>query len=91
MEVSFYATLRGIVGTKKVPFDLPEGANVRTLLDAVGQRYPAIKDLIWNADGSLSDYIKVFVDGRESRHLQGLETPVPPTATVDIFPPAAGG
>ena len=91
MDVSFYATLRGIVGTKKVVFDLPEAATVQTLLNAVGERYPAIKELIWNADGSLSDYIKVFVDGRESRHLQGLETPVSPTATVDIFPPAAGG
>ncbi|MCZ2112060.1 MAG: MoaD/ThiS family protein [Dehalococcoidia bacterium] len=91
MEVSFYATLRGIVGTRKVPFELPDGATVQTLLDAVGDRYPAIRELIWNTDGSLSDYIKVFVDGRESRHLQGLETPVLATSTIDIFPPAAGG
>ena len=91
MEVSFYATLRGITGTKRVSFDLPETATVRTLLDAIGNAYPAIAALMWQPDGSLSDYIKVFVDGRESRHLQALDTPVLPTSTVDIFPPAAGG
>ena len=82
MDVSFYATLRDITGTKRISFDLPESATVRTLLDAIGDAYPAIAALIWQPDGSLSDYIKVFVDGRESRHLQGLETPVLPTSTA---------
>lgn|GEM_PF-590594 len=91
VNVSFYATLRQLVGTKTVEFDLPGGATARELLDAVGERFPAVKALIWNDDGSLGDYIKVFVDGREIRHLQMLDTPVPGGAQVDIFPPAAGG
>ena len=91
MEVSFYAMLRPVVGTKRVAFELSREATVRDLLDAVGERFAALKPLMWEPDGRLSDYIKVFVDGREMRHLQGLGTPVPPTAQVDIFPPAAGG
>jgi sulfur-carrier protein len=91
VEVSFYATLREIVGTKRVHFDLPAGSTVHTLLDQAGERYPRLKALIWQPDGRLSDYVKVFVDGRESRHLQGLDTPLGADATVDIFPPAAGG
>ena len=51
----------------------------------------ALAPLLWTPDGGLSDYIKVFVDGREMRHLQGLATPVPPDAQLDVFPPAAGG
>jgi len=91
MEVGFYAMLRQAVGTKRVAFDLAPEATVRDLLDAVGGRFPLLKPLMWEPGGGLSDYIKVFVDGREMRHLQGLGTPVPPTAQVDIFPPAAGG
>lgn len=91
MEVSFYATLRDIVGTKRVVFDLAPGASVRTLLDAAGERYPQLKALIWLPDGRVSDYVKVFVDGREARHLQGLETPLTADSSIDIFPPAAGG
>lgn len=91
VDVSFYATLRAIVGTKHVTFDLPEGATAGSLLHAVGKRYPEIDALLWTPDGGLADYIKVFVDGREIRHLEHLATPIPPSATVDIFPPAAGG
>lgn len=91
MDVAFYATLRQVVGTKTVAFDLASGATVRSLLDEVTRRFPPLGGLIWKPDGSLGDYIKVFVDGREIRHLQMLDTPVSPSASVDIFPPVAGG
>ena len=91
MEVCFYATLREIVGGKRVAFEFPEGSTTLDVLRAAEARFPALSPLIWAKDGSLSDYIKVFVDGREMRHLQGLATPVPRDAQLDIFPPAAGG
>jgi molybdopterin synthase sulfur carrier subunit len=91
MDVCFYATLRQIVGTKRVPFEFPDGITVRDVLHAAEKRFPDLTPLLWEADGSLSDYIKVFVDGREMRHLRGLDTPVPAGAQLDVFPPAAGG
>jgi molybdopterin synthase sulfur carrier subunit len=91
MRVNFYATLRPLAGGKSVEFDLPPGATAGDLLRAVSDRFPAIGELLWTPEGDLGDYIKVFVDGREIRHLQLLATPVPPGAEVDIFPPAAGG
>jgi sulfur-carrier protein len=91
MDVRFYATLRTVVGGKLVAFDLADGITVHGLLDAVCERFPALKPLVWTPDGQLGDYIKVFVNGREIRHLQLLETPVPAGAEVDIFPPVAGG
>ncbi|MCA9823481.1 MAG: ubiquitin-like small modifier protein 1 [Dehalococcoidia bacterium] len=91
MDVAFYATLRQVVGQKTITVDLSPGATVRSLLDEVTVRFPPLGTLIWQPDGSLGDYIKVFVDGREIRHLQMLETLVPPAASVDIFPPVAGG
>jgi molybdopterin synthase sulfur carrier subunit len=91
VDVRFYATLRQIVGGKAVRFDLTAGATVNDLLRSAVGRFPDLKPLIWEADGVLSDYIKVFVNGREIRHLQLLDTPVPAGAEVDIFPPSAGG
>lgn len=91
MDVCFYATLRQIVGGKRVAFDFPKETTALDVLRAAETRFPALSSLLWQADGSLSDYIKVFVDGREMRHLQGLATPVPQDAQLDIFPPAAGG
>ena len=91
MQVAFYATLRDVVGAKRVELDLAEDPTVLGLLKKVEKRYPGMGELIWDVDGRLRDYVKVFVDGRESRHLQGLATPIGPDAEVDIFPPSAGG
>ncbi len=91
MDVRFYAGLREIVGGKRVVLETAPGQTVRELLDEAGEKFPALLPLMWEPDGSLSDYIKVFVDGREMRHLEGLETVIPEDAEIDIFPPSAGG
>jgi len=91
MDVNFYATLHTIVGGRRVPFDLPDGSTAGDLLRCATSEFPALAPLIWEADGQLADFIKVFIDGREIRNLQGLDTPVAADATVDIFPPTAGG
>lgn len=91
MDVRFYATLRPIVGGKLVTMDLHEGATAGDVLKEATARWPELGRLIWTEAGELGEYIKVFVDGREIRHLRMLNTPVPPGAEVDIFPPAAGG
>lgn len=80
-----------MVGTKTVDLELNGSQTVKALLGEAERRYPKLQKVFWNPDGSLSDYVKVFVDGREIRHLGMLETPVPAGAVVDIFPPVAGG
>lgn len=91
MKANFYATLRPIVGGKTVEFDLDGGGTVASLLRAAGERFPELVELTWDDDGAVRDYLKIFVNGREIRHLQMLDTPVPADAVVDIFPPVAGG
>ncbi len=91
MEVRFYAMLRQAVGGKTAMFDLPAGATAKTLLDAASERFPPLATLIWDSNGELGEYVKVFVDGRDIRHLDGIHTPVPADADVAIFPPSAGG
>lgn len=91
MEVRFYATLRPLVGGKVADIALGDGRSVRDLLTETTRLYPDLGPKIWSEDGSLGDYIKVFVDGRDIRHLEMLETVIPEGASVDVFPPVAGG
>ena len=79
MDIRFYAMLRPIVGGKMVSLDLPDGSTARDVLVTVGKRYPEIDRLIWDANGGLGDYIKVFVDGRDIRYLQNLTPSSPRT------------
>ena len=41
--------------------------------------------------GELRTFVNVFLDGRNIRYLQGLETPVPDGATLHILPSVPGG
>jgi sulfur-carrier protein len=91
MRVTFYATLRQLIGGRSVDLALPPGGTARDLLDLAATTYPALTPLVWTSDGGLRDYIKVFVDGRETTHLGGVAAVIPRDATVDIFLPVAGG
>ncbi|MGE4652106.1 MAG: ubiquitin-like small modifier protein 1 [Myxococcota bacterium] len=91
MRISFYATLRPIVGQRSVELPLHEGASVRELVDTLATRWPGLSEHLFDEAGGLSRRVNVFVEGRNIRWLEGLETPLHGWQAVDIFPPVAGG
>ena len=91
MRVSFYATLRPIVGERSVEVPVSEGATVQELIDALAARWPGLSEHLFDASGGLSRRVNVFVEGRNVRWLEGVETLLHADQAVDIFPPVAGG
>ena len=92
MEVSFYATLRQMIGQKTVEIPLPDGSSVQQLLDAVLERHPAMGPELFDENGELYGHVHVFINGRDAPYLDdGLQTVLKAQDKVDIFPPVAGG
>ena len=92
MQINFYATLRQITGHKTVDLALPEGTTVRALLQAVIERYPAMRSQLLREDGELHGHVHVFINGRDVPFLeQTLETVLSEDDNVDIFPAVGGG
>ncbi|MFQ5415653.1 MAG: ubiquitin-like small modifier protein 1 [Myxococcota bacterium] len=92
MTVSFYATLRPLVGAKTLDFPLPDGATLRALLQRIVERFPALGPKLLAEDGELARGIHVFVNGRGAGYLpEGLDTRVAPADVIDVFPAVAGG
>ncbi len=92
MKVSFYATLRPIVGQKSVDIEIPAGATVRQLINAMVASYPALRPELLDDDGNLRSHIKFFVNGREVIYLEHqMETIVQPDDVITVFPPVGGG
>jgi len=92
MHVNFYADLRPLAGGKTVMVDMAVSTTARAVLEAVTSTRPRLAEKIWVAPGELYQHIHVFVNGRQSVFLvQGLETPVQPGDTLDVFPPVGGG
>ena len=93
--MSFYATLRGIVGTKTIEVPIDEGATVLDLARILAQRYPALAGHIFDGQAgqdAISRSVHFMIDGRNARWLpEGVQTPLRPEQTIDLFPPTAGG
>jgi molybdopterin synthase sulfur carrier subunit len=92
MKVSFYATLRPLVGAKTVDIPHPGGATLRSLVREIVARFPALGPKLFTEHGELAPGIHVFVNGRGAGYLRdGLDTIVTPEDVIDVFPAVAGG
>lgn len=88
----FYATFRPLVGGREAVVEVPEGASLGDLRDALVTRWPALREHLVAPDGGFSKRANLFVDGRAVRFLPGgLAAPLDPRAEVDCFPAVAGG
>lgn len=77
-----------VSGEKELDVD---GATLRNVLDALGERSPALERRLRDESGKLRRYVNFYVDGDECRILDGLDTPLGAGAEVMIIPSVAGG
>lgn len=91
MEIRLYATLRQIVGTKSMTVETQRGQTVGDALRALTAQHPKLVPSIWNDDGALAGHVAVMLDGRDIRHLNGVDTPIGEAQHLDVFPPVGGG
>ena len=91
MEVRLHATLRQLAGVASVLLDLRANWTVGDALRALVDLHPRLEPAIWHADGTLAGHVAVVLDGRDVRHLNGVETPLGDAGRLDVFPPVGGG
>ena len=92
MRISFYATLRKIVGQKHVDLPLPDRASLHEILEAVVETYPDLREEVLDEKGELDRFVHLFVNGRSSKFLpEGMDTIVDGSQTIEFFPAVAGG
>jgi len=70
---------------------VPDGGDVASLLNGLGEGRPLLDQRIREETGSLRRYVNIYVDGKDVRRLEGLATVVPAGATVMIIQSIAGG
>lgn len=73
-------------------WDLPEGATLRDLLQALHEREPELGRLVWNqAGGYVEDHATVLVNERVYEAAGGLDRPLADGDRVVLLPSFAGG
>jgi molybdopterin synthase sulfur carrier subunit len=83
--------LRELAGERDIDVALPDDPIIRDLLHRLVELRPSLAQRLLDEDGNIPRFVNVFVNGRDIRHLSGLDTPVTPDDEVTILPPAAGG
>jgi molybdopterin synthase sulfur carrier subunit len=89
--VRLYAFLRELAGEREIDVALPDGATVRDVLSRLGELRPVLAQRLPGTDDTIPPSVNVFVNGRDVRDLDGLDTRVMPDDEVTIVPPVAGG
>lgn len=91
MEVRVYATLRLKIGQAKIDVGAGPGDTVRDAIREVLKRYPALAPDVLTDDCELVEHVHVFLNGRNVRLLDGLDSVIQEGQRLDIFPPVGGG
>lgn len=68
-----------------------EGETIGQLMGNLDQKYPGLKQRIYDDSGKLRRFVNVYVNDEDIRFLENEDTPVPDGAEVSIIPSIAGG
>ena len=79
---SLVALIAGTVRRTEV-----EALTVSEALDRLDERTPGLRNRLVDSGPAIREHINVFVNGEQA----GLETPLPPGATIHVIPAVSGG
>lgn len=75
VKVKFMGGLRVIVGKRETTTNLPQGSTVKDLLTSLSNSYGEVfRSRVLNPMGNLEHYVLVFLNGRNIKELEGVET-----------------
>ena len=90
IEVKFLTRFLELTGVRKTQID--DVNNFSDLVNVLIQKYGnKFEDLLLDTNGNLRDYLKIMVNGKDIRDINGLETPLKDGDQVVMFQTIAGG
>jgi molybdopterin synthase sulfur carrier subunit len=68
-----------------------QAKNVEEAITELIEEYPDLKIHLMNEDGTLRNFVNLFLNGEDIRYLQGVETQLLDQDKLQIIPSIAGG
>jgi len=89
VKITFYGALAKIVGEKTTDV---ESSTLKEAINALTAKYgERLKDKIYDEKGKLARFINIYVNGKDIRFLNHLDTQLNDEDTVSIIPAVGGG
>lgn len=90
VKVNLLKPFSDAVGSREIEEEL-EGSTVSDLLDHLVDKYPKLRDELYEPDGELTDYFILFVNDRPINALDGTDTALKDGDEILFFIPISGG
>lgn len=68
-----------------------KASDLRALIKEINNNYPEFEDRLCDTNGELKSYFNVYIDGEDSRHLDGMHSRIDRQSEVVIVAAVAGG
>ena len=68
-----------------------DGNTVGAAMQDLVTKYPIFKQHLYKSDGSLREYVNLFIGDQNMKSLSGIDTAVGPGDTIKLIPSIAGG
>ena len=66
-------------------------SDLKGLIGEINQHYPGFQDRLCDTNGEIKSYFNVYIDGEDSRYLNGMRSPLERDSEVVIVAAVAGG
>lgn len=90
VEIRVYSTLRAVVGYQHIHIESVPDMTIEHALQETLAVQPALRTRVFDEENQLQPSIRVIVNGRDIRFLDGLQTEVTPEDMICIFPAHEG-
>ena len=90
IQIKFLTRFIDITGEKNIEIeDVPD---INTLIEFLCKKYDeSFKEVLFDENGNLRDYLKVMINGEDIRDINGLDTPLKDGDQIVMFQTIAGG
>ena len=68
-----------------------KASELRALIKEINNNYPEFEDRLCDTNGEIKSYFNVYIDGEDSRYLDGMHSRIDKESEVVIVAAVAGG
>ncbi len=90
LSINLLKPFSGAVGERKLSIDFT-GSTIEDLVKDLVNRYPKLKNEIYNKDEKITDYLSMFVNDKPISVLDGMNTKLQNGDELIFFMPVSGG
>jgi molybdopterin synthase sulfur carrier subunit len=89
--VRLFASFKEITKKREIEIKIEEKSTIFQLLQRLFDQYEPLRELIFDENNKLNEWIQILKNGRSIKYLDGINTQLSNGDVVAVFPPVAGG